>query len=276
MGAAVTMLSIDYETRSEISLPDEGLSRYVRHKSTRVALCAWRVNGGPIDLWDTASGRPFPRRLADLLRDPAVEKWAFNAAFERMVTRHVLGIDTPYEGWRCTMALAYTQSYVGGLDDIAVQMEMPVELQKDKRGKQLIRMFSMPQRPTKNQPHVWLDHTTNPVEWAEFGRYCVQDVVAEDAIRERLQRFPLAGREWELYELDQRINDAGLPVDRRFVVNAIGMANKRKAALTAEMKAITGLDNPNSGAQLLGWLKERGYPFDDLQKDTVAKALREC
>ena len=271
----MTTISLDYETASECPLPDEGLSRYARHPSTRVTLCAYRIDGGSGDLWDVASGQPFPRRVADLLSDPKVEKWAFNAAFERTVTQHVLGIDTPYEGWRCTMALAYTQSYVGGLDDIARQMEMPAELQKDKRGKQLIRMFSMPQRPTKNQPHVWLDHRTNPVEWAEFGRYCVQDVVAEDAVRERLLRYPLAEREWALYELDQRVNDNGLPVDRRFVTNAIGMARKRKAALTAEMQAITGLDNPNSGAQLLPWLKERGYPFDDLQKDTVAKALRE-
>ena len=272
----MTVLSLDYETCSEADLKVVGLSRYVRDPSTRVLMCAYRIDGGPVDVWNTAdSGAYPPPHLAQLLVDPAVIKYAFNASFERLVTRHVLKLDTPYTNWRCTMALAYTQSFVGGLAEVGEQMGLPLDTQKHAYGRKLIKMFCMPQKPTKAQPLVWLDHRTNPKEWVEFVDYCRQDVIAEDAIRERLQRYPIAEREWELYELDQRINDAGLPIDRRFVESAIVMSDQRKKELNAEINRLTGLDNGNSTTQLLPWLKARGYPFDDLQKDTLSKVLRE-
>jgi DNA polymerase len=270
----MTVVSLDFETASEAEIKTVGLSRYARDPSTRVLMCAYRLNGVQ-GFWDVSSGRPFPPAVRAALAGPAAEKTAFNASFERMITKHVLGIDTPYEGWRCTMALAYTQSFVGGLGEVSEQMGMPLDLQKASYGKKLIKMFSMPQKVTAKQPLRWFDHTTHPREWAEFCAYCVQDEVTEDAMRQRLQRYPLAEREWELYELDQRINDTGLPIDRRFVLNAIKMSDRRKAELSVQMKRLTGLDNPNSTEQLLAWLKPRGYPFGDLQKDTVSKVLSE-
>jgi len=270
----MTRISLDFETASSTPI-DRGLDLYFSAPGARVLLCAYRIDGGPVELYDATRDGPFPAHVARLLADPAVEKTAFNAQFERLACRHLLGIDVPYEGWRCTMAAAYMQSFTGGLGDVGEQMGLPQDVRKASYGKKLIRMFCQPQKTTKNQPHVWRTHLTDPKEWEEFREYCRQDVEAEDAIRERLLRYPVGEREWDLYALDQRINDAGLPIDLKFVQGAIALSDRRKAELLVEMTRETGLDNPNSGAQLLPWLKARGYPFNDLQKDTVVKVLAE-
>lgn len=268
----MTVLRLDYETASNTDLRKRGLDVYSADPSTRVLMCAYKFDAGPVNLWQAHEGL-MPRELREALEDPNVRKQAFNAQFERVVTRRVLKIQTPHKGWRCTMALAYMQSFTGALEDIGHQMGLPTERQKIVDGKRLIRLFSMPQKPTKNQPHVWRDWRTDPEDWARFCDYCRQDVIAEEAIETRLSRYPVPDEEWELYELDQRINDRGKPVDLAFVRNAIEMVKRRKAELLEEMKAVTGLANPNSTAQFLPWLQDRGYPFDDLQKDTVKKVL---
>jgi len=265
----MTILAHDHETASEVDLKEEGLDRYASHPSTRVLMTAYKIDDGPVRLWTAERGRAFP--LTEMLLDPKVIKVAFNAQFERTIARKVLKIDTPYTNWRCTMALAYSQSYVGNLEDIGKQMGLSEDKQKNKRGKALIRMFCSPDRKTGR---IWKPHE-KPEEWEEFKRYCVQDVIAEEHIRERLERFPIADREWDLYELDQRINDTGLPIDMRFVSNAMRLSKVRRDALFAEIKAISGVANPGAPAQMLAWLKTQGYPFDDMQKDTVVKALKE-
>lgn len=269
------ILDLDYETKSEVDLPVAGLDLYARHPSTEVILASWSINGAPPALWDIRHGQPFPALLRDALTDPSVEKWAFNAAFERVVTRDVLRLPTPIKGWRCVMALAYLQSFTGGLGDVTAQMGLPADQQKDKDGRRLVKQFSMPQRVTAKQPHLWRDWRTDPENWVLFGEYCRQDVVAEMGIKHHLLRYPVPPDEWELYELDQKINDRGMPIDRLFVEQAIIMSDRRRAQLLQQMQALTKLDNPNSTAQLLPWVKERGYWFDDLRKETVAKVITE-
>lgn len=274
----MTLLSCDFETYSSVELKgpkSRGIDVYANSPDTEVLLCAYRFDDGPLELWDHSCDGPFPRRLLDAFADPRVIKTAYNAAFEQNIIRHVLKAETPFEGWRCTQALAYSQSFVGSLGDVGDQMGVPIDKQKEKRGERLIRTFSKPQKPTTNQPRTRFDHTTHPAEWQEFREYCLADVVAEETIRDALSRFPIADSEWRLYELDQRINDAGLPLDLKFIHGAIALSDRRKAELHAEMKRETGLDNPNSGAQILPWLRARGYPFNDLQKDTVVKVLAE-
>src|SRR5690606_37423343 len=111
----------------------------------------------------------------------------------------------------------------------------------------------------------------DPEDWQLFCEYCLQDVEAEEQIEIRLRKFPIQDFEWELYEIDQRINDRGIPIDITYCENATILANRRREELTAELRLLTGLANPNSPAQLLGWIKKRGYPFDDLRADTVKK-----
>ena len=269
-------LHLDYETKSELNLTDVGAHLYATHPSTKIIWAAWSFNYGPIKQWDSASGEPMPQELLDALADDEIEKWAFNAAFERLITWHVLGIPSKYSAWYCSMVLGYSQSFMGGLEDMLKQTGAPASVSKMKEGKRLIRMFSMPQKPTKKNPWVWRDQFTDPEDWALFGEYNVDDVIAErDGIYKRLIKFPMGPGEWNLYHLDQLINDRGIPVDRRFVKNAIEMCERRKAELLEEMISLTGLANPGSPAQLGDWLRERGYPFPDLRKETIEKVLRE-
>lgn len=266
-------LDFDFESSSEKDLTKVGLDNYSAHPSTQILMCSYGFNGEPLRLWQREDGR-FPNFLREAIADPHVRKNAFNAQFERVMSRRVLKIKTPYRNWRCTMALAYSVSFTGDLGEVGKQIGLPVEKQKIADGKRLIKKFSMPQKVTKNQPFRWRDELTDPADWDLFGTYCIGDTETERAVRRRLEKYPIDDFEWELYELDQRINDRGLPIDRLLCENAIIMADRRRIELTDMLRDITHLANPNSPAQLLDWLQERGYPFADLQKETVKKVLK--
>ncbi|WOK01442.1 DNA polymerase [Pseudomonas phage UF_RH7] len=267
-----TVINLDYESKSPVNLKTEGLDRYSAHRDTEVMMASWSINEGTVQHWDYNNGR-MPGELREALEDPDVEKWAFNAQFERIMTQRVLKIKTPYESWRCTMVLAYMQGFSGTLEQVGRNVGLPDDKQKMADGKRLIRLFCTPQKPTKNQPHIWRDLLTDPDEWEHFCLYNIRDTETEMAIKRRLIKYPVPASEWALYALDQQINDRGVPVDMDFVNNAIWMAARRKKELIADLKKITKLANPNSTPQLLPWLKERGYPFDDIQKDTVKKVV---
>lgn len=272
----MTKLNLDYETKCDLDLKVVGLDRYSAHPSARIMLCSYSFDDDEdVELWDYSSGKPFPRDVAKALADPEVEKRAFNAQFERVMTNRVLGVKSSVKNWRCTMVRAYLLSFSGSLEDVGYQMGLPQDKMKMAEGKKLIQLFCKPQRITKNQPFLWRDGLTDPELWDLFGKYCIGDTVSEMAILKRIAKYHIPEDEWDLYELDQKINDRGLPIDMRFVDNAISLASRRKARLMEQMRDVTRLANPNSGAQLLPWLQERGYPFADLQKDTVRKVVRE-
>lgn len=270
----MTDLHLDYEGYSETDLIKDGLDRYTADPTTEATMCSWAWDQGRVQHWQKDDG-PFPREVREGLLDPEVTKWAFNAQFERVFTRRVLKIKTPIKNWRCTMALAYMQSFSGTLERVGRQVGLPEDQQKLSDGKRLIKKFAMPQKVTKNQPFRRRDGFTDPEDWETFCDYNIQDTAAERAIKNRLIKFPIPEDEWELYELDQEINDRGLPIDMLFVRNALAMALRRKEELVAEMRDLTGLMNPNSPAQLTPWLRARGYPFSDINKDTVKKVLTE-
>jgi len=274
----MTILSLDYETYSERDLPREGLDIYSQDPSTEVLMAAYRIDRGTQRFWD-ATEDDIPAELRDALLDPHVEKWAFNAQFERVITRRVLKIKTPTRGWRCTMVLGYMLSFVGGLDEMGAQIKIPADKAKIADGKRLMRMFSMPQKPTKAKPLTRLTKRERPAEWLKYCDYCRGDEIAEGYIRDKFmpyaQRNPRYEWEWYFYEIDQKINDRGKPVDVQFARNAIAMTAIRQKELTADLVKLTGLRNPNSPAQLGPWLRDRGYPFPDLGKDTVKKVLAE-
>ncbi len=273
---AKTRLHLDYETASDLDLTDVGAWLYSTHPSTRILMATWSFDYGPLQQWDSASGEPVPQELLDALADDDIEKWAFNAAFERLITWNTLGIVGKYSAWFCSMVLAYSQSFMGGLDAVLEQTGAPADVAKGKDGKRLIRMFSQPQKPTKKNPWTWRDSFTDPEDWGLFLQYNREDVIAErDGVYKRLIKFPMGPGEWTLYHLDQKINDRGLPIDRQFVTNAITMCDHRKDELLEEMISLTGLVNPGSPTQMGGWLRERGYPYDDLRKETIEKVLRE-
>ncbi len=269
-----TRLAYDIEVFSEQDVTKVGLDLHSSDPSCEIIMCSYSYDDEPVKLWTIEDG-PFPQHLKNAIADPRITKTCFNAQYERVVCRRSLKIKAPIRSFKCTMALAYMQSFTGGLADVGAQVGLPIEKQKLDGGKKLINLFCKPQKVTKNQPHIRATAKTHPEEWKQFGEYCVGDTIAEKAIARRLNKFPVLQEEWEMYWLDQSINDRGFVIDRDFIRNAAAMVVRRKAELKIEMAGLTGLANPNSGPQLLPWLKERGYPFDDLRANTVKKVLAE-
>lgn len=268
----MTRLHLDFETFSRHSLPKVGTSRYARDPSTEMLMLGWAIDDDPVDLVRFAEGEKAPRDLKDALRDPEVEKWAWNAPFERNILQHVAGLWVPYEQWRDTMVLALSLSFPGSLEKCGEVVGLGDDKKKIARGKALIRKFCAYRKPTKKEPWSRCTHETNPEEWEEFVEYCRRDVEAERAIYKKLRKWNLPEDEWALWFLDQEINDAGIPISMPVARNAIKVYKDVLAKRFAEMKEITGLANPNSNQQLLPWLRDHGYPFEDLKKNHVKEA----
>ena len=269
------IINLNYESRARANLKTQGLDRYSRCPDAKVLMAAYSLNNGKVQHADLSRGAKMPAELKEALLDPYVEKWAFNAQFERVMTRRVLGLKTPYKSWRCTMVLAYMLGFTGDLLQIGKQIGLKEDQLKDTDGKRLIKMFCVPQRVTKNNPFEWRNELTDPEEWWGFCRYNIRDVDTEMLIKNRLIKYPILPQEWDLYALDRLINDRGVMIDTEFAQAALDLAERRKPQIIEEMKDITGLQNPNSVSQLVPWLKERGYPFDDVRQDTVKKVIRE-
>lgn len=273
--AKTRTLAIDFETFCKLNLKTVGLDLYSAHPTCEVLMCAYSIDGGEVQHWDRTASHRMPRDLHRALEDERYEIWAFNAQFERMILNRVLGIFPAIRRFRCTMVLSYMHSYTGTLEQIGERAGLAGDKQKSDTGKKLIAMFCSPQAVTQNNPHKRFTSETHPIEWRMFCEYNVQDVVAETALKTRLDRpqYPIPAREWDFYALDQEINDRGLPIDRLFVERALDMAERRKDELITVMRRKTGLSNPGSVTQLLPWVQERGYPFADMQKLSVQKVL---
>lgn len=265
-------LSIDFETYSDVSLPDVGASVYTRHPSAEVLMCAYALNDGEIQQWIPAEGEPIPELLDEALDDPEVEKWAWNAQFEMNVLRNTLRRKVAIPQWRCTMVQAMSCSLPGKLATVGPILGVPLDKQKDAAGKLLMKTFSFPRKPTKKNPATRTYWYERQEEWSEYLTYNRQDVAAERSIKKRLRPYPMSPDEWELWFIDQQINEAGIPINRAMVDNAIRIYEEALEDGFSAMREFTGLRNPNSGPQLLPWLKEQGYMFDDLKKGHIKTA----
>lgn len=291
---ARTRLSQDVETFCELDLPSVGMSRYARHSSAEIIILAYRFDRGPIKHFDALSAvgprggfrsteayraawfSEAPRDWLEAMNDPSIDKCGWNVGqTERVVYDHILGMRVPPDEWRDTMVLALTCSFPGKLEHALKAAEFSEADQKLASGKSLMRFFSSPRKPTKTIARTRNLPSDAPAKWDEYIAYCRQDVHTESAFYHKFSELDLPDREWELWELDQRINDRGIPINLAMVDNAILIADRITADRIAIMQRITGLDNPNSGAQLLPWLRARGYPFVDLKKGHVARALDE-
>ena len=269
----MTRLHLDYETRSAVDLIEAGLHTYARDKTTRVLMAAWAIDDEPVELWLPHVSPKAPPMLRDAMRDPSVEKWAWNANFERAITEQTLGLKT--EGWRDTMVMALYASLPGALALAGMALRLPSEDLKDPEGKRLIRLFSMARKPTEENPALFNDWNSHPEDFDKFGRYCIRDVHTERTIYHKLKGIAPPASEWKLWELDQEINQRGVPVDLQFVEAAIEMANAERDSLMRKLREITGLDNPKTQSAFLAWARTQGYPYNDLRKATVERAIRE-
>ena len=265
-------LSIDIETKSSVDIGKAGLYRYAQSEDFEVLLFAYQMDDGEVELVDLAQGEQIPENVQLMLKDVAVVKHAYNAAFEWYCLNRA-GYETPLEQWRCTMIHGLYCGYTAGLDATGKAIGLPQDKQKLTTGKALIRYFCVPCKPTKsNGNRTWNLPRHAPEKWELFKEYCKQDVVTERAILKRLSCFPVPEEEQELWQQDIRMNAFGVRVDSKLIEGALTIDGVSSAELTEEAINITGLQNPNSTAQLKAWVEKE--LSDSLEMDVELPGLR--
>ena len=271
----IKTLSLDLETYSDVDLSKCGVYKYAESPAFEILLFGVSVNGGDIAVYDLVRGDEVPKEIIAALSDETVTKWAYNAAFERVCLSNYLEEWLEPEGWRCTMVWS---AYLGlPLSLESVGAALGLEKQKLTEGKDLIRYFCVPCKPTKangGRTRNLPEHDRE--KWERFKTYNFRDVETEMQIQQRLSKFPVPDFVWEEYRLDQEINDRGIGVDMEMVRRAIAMDGRSKAELSAAMKKLTELENPNSVQQMKQWLLENGMETDSLDKKAVAELLKDA
>ena len=264
-------LAIDIETYSSVSLPKCGVYAYAASPDFEILLFGYAWDDGPVEVIDLASGEKLSQELQDALYDPEILKTAFNASFERTCLSQFMGSVTPPEQWSCTAVMARELGLPGSLEAVGEVIGLPEDKQKSKTGKALIRYFSIPCKATKvNGGRTRNLPQHDPERWALYKEYNRQDVEAERAIRQRLQRFPILPSEQDLWIIDQHINDRGVGCDLVLAENAVEIDQIVKARLLDAAKDLTGLENPKSASQLKSWLEEvSGVAVDSLNKKAM-------
>ncbi len=266
-------LSIDIETRSSVDISKAGAYRYAQSPDFEILLFAYQWDDDEVKIRDMANGEELPCWLMDALCAPDVIKHAYNAAFEWYCLNRA-GYETPIDQWRCTMAHGLYCGYTAGLDATGRAIGLPQDKQKLAVGKALIRYFCVPCKPTKaNGGRTWNQPWHDPDKWALFKEYCRQDVVTEHEILKRLDLFPMPEEEERLWQMDVLMNAYGVRVDTGLIEGALYIDGISTQKLTDEAISLTGLQNPNSTAQLLKWLQDNGTETENLRKETVSSLL---
>ena len=269
------VLNIDIETYSSEDISKTGLYKYAQSTDFEILLFAYSINGSDVEIIDFTQGETLPLEIIKMLNDGETELRAYNAAFEWYCLNQA-GYTTNLDQWKCTMIHAYYAGFPGGLEKVGKAMSFKDDKKKSTTGKALIKFFRMPCAPTKrnsgrtrNLPHH------EPEKWQLYKEYNKQDVVAEMAILEKLQSVKLPKFEWDLWHNDVRMNAAGIKLDNELVESALYVSDTWNNQLIDEARNITGLENPNSTAQLQNWLKDNGLETENLQKETVKNLINE-
>ena len=287
----IRTLSLDLETRSSVDLAKCGVYRYCESTDFDILLFGVSVDGGPVTVYDLACGEKVPEEILAALSDDRVTKWAYNASFERVCLSVWLRRNYPEHfrfysidgdpvqnyldpaAWKCTLVWAAYNGLPLGLEKVGAVLGF--EEQKLKEGKELVKYFCCPCKPTKsNGGRTWnLPHHA-PDKWALFKKYNERDVQVEMQIQARLQNYPVPDFVWDEYHLDQEINDRGIMIDQEMVTQALRIDEISKADLTARMQKKTGLENPNSVVQMKEFLSGSGMEVDSLGKKDVTAMIK--
>lgn len=287
----IKTLSIDIETYSDADLSKCGVYKYAQSPAFDILLFGVSVNGGEVMVYDLAQGEELPMDIITALTDDTVTKWAFNAAFERIclsvwlqrnypqcfcsysINEDTVGDYLDPAAWKCSMIWS---AYMGlPLSLAGAGTVLGLEEQKLKEGKDLIRYFCVPCKPTKVNGGRTRNLPEHDMEkWNLFKFYNKRDVEVEMSIQDRLKKYPVPDFVWEEYLLDQAINDRGIALDMDVVENAIAFDAKSKAELAEKIQELTDLDNPNSVVQVKQWLADNGLEMDSLGKKEVAQAVK--
>lgn len=280
-------MSIDLETYSDIDIKKCGAYKYAESDNFEILLFGVSIDGGPVTVYDLACGDQIPDEILAALTDESVTKWAFNATFERIclsnwLMRHhpeyFYGYSIPEdpaskyldpESWKCTMIWSAYMGLPLSLEGVGAVLKL--QDQKLKEGKDLIKYFCTPCKPTKSNGGRTRNLPQHDGEkWILFKDYNRRDVEVEMAVKKRLAKYPVPDFIWDEYHLDQEINDRGIMLDTQIVKKAIAFDEKSKSTLMLQMQNITGLDNPNSVAQMKEWLSDNGVEMESLGKKEVA------
>ena len=270
-------ISIDIETYSSIDLTKSGVYRYVEAPDFQVMLFGYSVDGGPVSVVDLAMGETIPLEILSALEDENVLKYAFNANFERICLSRMLGYETGIyldpSSWRCTMIWSAYMGLPLSLQDCGTVLKL--DKQKLTEGKDLIKYFCVPCQPTKSNGGRTRNLPTDaPDKWERFKAYNARDVETEMEIQKSLIHFPVPDSVWEEYHIDQRINDTGVALDMTLVRQAIAMDGVSGNELSAAIRSLTALENPNSVSQMKDWLSDQGLQTDTLGKKAVTELLK--
>ena len=266
-------LTIDIESYSDVDLSKCGVYKYASSPAFEILLFGYAVDGGDVQVVDLACGEQIPDEIISALSDTSVTKWAFNAMFERVCLSNFLGEWLEPEGWHCTMVWSATLGLPLSLETAGAALGL--EKQKLTEGKDLIRYFCVPCKPTKaNGGRTRNRSEHDPGKWERFKAYNLRDVETEMQIQKRLSNFPVPDAIWEEYHLDQEINDRGIGVDMELVQQAIAIDARSRERLTAAMQELTELENPNSVQQMKQWLADHGMETDTLGKKAVAELVK--
>ncbi len=268
------IMGIDIETYSSAPLPKCGVYRYADSSYFEILLFSYALDDDPVVTVDLACGESLPDAVLFALHDPEIIKAAYNAQFERVCLSKYLGHWLDPHQWRCTAVMAAYLTLPARLADATVALKLTQ--QKMEEGKDLIRYFSVPCKPTKTnggRTRNLPEHA--PEKWALYKQYNAQDVETERAVRKELEAYPIPEKEWEIYALDQIINDRGVRIDKALVKKAIAVDLEFSARAYQKAQEITGLENPGSVSQLKAWLADQDVPMESLAKKLVKEKAAE-
>lgn len=284
-------MSIDLETYSDVDISKCGAYKYAESDNFEILLFGVSLDGGAVQVFDLSCGDTIPDDILVALSDDTVTKWAFNANFERICLSnwlrkhhpaHFKGYSIPEDpaskyldpaSWKCTMIWSAYMGLPLSLEGVGAVLKL--QDQKMKEGKDLIKYFCCPCKPTKvngSRTRNLPEHA--PDKWETFKTYNKRDVDVEMTIKQRLSKFPVPDFVWDEYHLDQEINDRGIMLDMDVVENAIAFDEKSKSELMISMQNITNLDNPNSVVQMKQWLSDHGIEAESLGKKDVAAMIK--
>jgi DNA polymerase len=305
MMASCREMAVDIETYSSVDI-DVGVYAYSEAPDFEIILVAYKMSDDPevkCFMPRRFASRPGVLKIAEtdqgqlsflnpdqgdfqldgdedfflqMLQDPEVICTAYNANFERTCLSGYYGIRCDPDQWRCTAVLASTLGLPRSLAGAGDALGLSEDEKKLKTGKALIQYFCKPCAPTKANGGRTRNLPRHDMEkWKLFCQYNRQDVVTEQAIRDRLIKYKPIPAEQKLWSVDQIICDRGIRIDRPFVEKIVKYDENRQQALKEEAQQITGLTNPNSIIQLKTWLSSHGAQdlAGDLSKQTVDWAL---
>lgn len=281
------ILTIDLETYSPQDIGKVGAYRYAQDPDFEILLCSVAVDGCKVYLMDLKAPRQEEYTIAnwsqlkEMLFDPKYTKRAWNAAFEWWCLSEYFHLSQQQredwlEQWEDSMVHAMYCGLPASLKEAGKALRLPEDKAKMREGAALIRYFCCPCKPTKTnggRTRNLPDH--DPAKWEIFRQYNIRDVETERHIDNLLAPFTVPDFIWQQWRDDVRMNSRGIATDANLTSGALWCGQQYSAELFEEAQRITGLTNPNAPGQLRDWLNDNGADLPDLQKATVAEALKQ-